>query len=70
MSLRVGAVLVVTGLTLAMLFGSLFVVAGGLMSVCGGILLAIGIEPALAERTVEPDTSVQPADAEHGDVAA
>jgi hypothetical protein len=50
MSLRFGGLLVITGLTLAFVLGPLFVVAGTFMSVCGGIVAAVGMESALARE--------------------
>jgi hypothetical protein len=70
MTLRVGALLAITGLTLALLFGSMFVVVGGLLIVCGGIVLAIGMEPLLAEEERAEDLPPESVRAEHGDVAA
>jgi hypothetical protein len=43
MSVRGGGLLVITGLTIALLFGSL-VVVGAFVSVCGGIVGAVGME--------------------------
>ena len=50
MSLRIGGLLVITGLTLAFVLGPLFVVAGAFMSVCGGIVAAVGMESALSRE--------------------
>jgi hypothetical protein len=50
MSIRVGALLVVASLTIALLFGSLFVALGAFMSVCGAIVAAVGMESALLEQ--------------------
>jgi hypothetical protein len=58
MSTRLGALLVVTGLALAL--GSLFVVAGLLVAVCGGMVSAIGMESALAREGLEPAASADP----------
>lgn len=47
--LHVGGLLVVTGLTFALLLGSGFAVVGGVLIVFGGIVLALGEEPRLTE---------------------
>ena len=71
MSLRIGGLLVVTGLTIALMFGSLLVVVGAFMSVCGGIVAAVGIEATLLrEGAGAADVSANSVDSEHGDVAA
>jgi hypothetical protein len=70
MALRVGSLLVITGLTLALVFGALFVVVGALLIAFGGIVLALGVEPALMQESMEADVAAKPVDAEDGDVAA
>jgi hypothetical protein len=65
MSLRVGVLLVITGLTLAIMLGSLFVAVGGFLAMCGGIVMAIGMESVLAEQSLDADAPAK-ADAEHG----
>jgi hypothetical protein len=70
MLLRIGALLVVTGLTLALVLGSLFVVVGLMLMVCGGIVLASGMESLLAEETAEGEIPAKPIDADHGEIAA
>jgi hypothetical protein len=70
MSLRVGGLLVVTGLTIAFVFGSLFVVVGAFMSVCGGIVGAVGMESALLREDTAADVSANAVDSERGGVAA
>jgi len=72
MSLRVGTLLVITGLTLALLLGSLFVVVGLMVMVCGGIVLASGMESLLnEERAGRVDGSIvaEPIDAGRRDMA-
>ena len=49
--LRVGGLLVFTGLTFALLLGSGFAVVGGVLIVFGGIVLALGEERRLTEPT-------------------
>jgi len=52
---RVGGLLVVTGVILAFTFSSAWaVVVGAAMLVCGGIVLAIAVEPML-DQAVSPD---------------
>lgn len=69
MSLRVGSLLAVTGLALALLFGSLFVVLGGMLIVLGGIVLALGMESVLAEQDREVDLVSGAHRTQHRDVA-
>ncbi len=71
MLLRVGGLCVVSGLTLALVLGSSFAVIGGVLIFCGGIVLALAMEPMLMEEdTLDSETSAGPRDSEHGDVAA
>lgn len=70
MSLRVGALLVITGLTLALVLGSLFVVVGLMVMVCGGIVLAADMESHLAEEPADGGVPAEPIDAGHRDIAA
>ncbi len=71
MLLRVGGLCVVSGLTLALVLGSSFAVIGGVLIFCGGIVLALAMEPMLMEEdTLDSETSARPRDSEHGDVAA
>ena len=69
MSLRVGSLLAITGLALALLFGSLFVAFGGMLIVFGGIVLALGMESVLAEQDREVDLASEAGGTEHQDVA-
>jgi len=72
MSLRVGTLLVITGLTLALLLGSLFVVVGLMVMVCGGIVLASGMESLLNEERggrVDGSIAAGPIDAGRRDMA-
>jgi hypothetical protein len=73
MSLRVGTLFVITGLTLALLLGSLFVVVGLMVMVCGGIVLASGMESLLTEERaerVDGSFPAEPIDAGRRDIAA
>jgi hypothetical protein len=70
MSLRVGTLLVITGLTLALLLGSLFVVVGLVVMVCGGIVLASGLESLLTEERADGDIPAEPVDVGRRDIAA
>ncbi len=70
MLLRVGGLCVVSGLTLALVLGSSFALAGGVLIFCGGIALALAIEPLVADEHLEPEVAPPPRDSEHGDVAA
>lgn len=70
MSLRIGALLVITGLTLALVLGSLFVVLGLMVMVCGGIVLASGMESFLAEGSADGGIPAKPIDAHQSDIAA
>jgi hypothetical protein len=53
MLLRVGAMFVVAGLTLALVFGGFLAIIGGGLIVGGGIALAIATESVLAEESVD-----------------
>jgi hypothetical protein len=70
MSLRIGGVLVIAGLVLALALGSLFVVVGLLLVVCGGIVVACGMESLLVEQTVDRRTPAEPVGAERRNIAA
>jgi hypothetical protein len=71
MSQRVGALLVITGLSTALLLGgSLFVIAGLMAMVGGGIVLAAGMESGLVEERVDSGIPPEPIDAERRDLAA
>jgi hypothetical protein len=70
MSIRIGALLVITGLTLALVLGSLFVVVGLMAMVCGGIVLASGMESLLADEPADGGIPAKPIDAGHRDIAA
>src|SRR5207302_4027512 len=55
-----------TGLTIALMFGSLLVVVGAFMSVCGGIVAAVGIEATLLrEGAGAADVSANSRSEEH-----
>jgi hypothetical protein len=69
MSVRVGGLLVMTGLTIALLFGSLVVVVGVFVSVCGGIVAAVGMESVLLEEGAESDGAPNSVDSARGDLA-
>jgi hypothetical protein len=70
MSLRIGTLLVIMGMTLALLLGSLFVVIGLMVMVCGGIVLASGMESLLSEEATDPASPAKPIDARQRDIAA
>ena len=70
MSLRIGTLLVIMGMTLALLLGSLFVVIGLMVMVCGGIVLASGLESLLAEEPADQGIPATPIDAHQRDIAA
>jgi hypothetical protein len=70
MSLRVGTLLVITGPILALLLGSLFVVVGLMVMVCGGIVLASGMESLLTEERADGGIPAEPIDAGRRDIAA
>ena len=55
--LRVGGVLAVTGLTLALMLGPTFAVVGMVLMSCGGITLALAMESVLAQDHVEREAS-------------
>jgi hypothetical protein len=69
MSIRVGALLVVAGLTIALVFGSLVVVFGAFLSVCGAIVGAIGMESALGAQDGATDFSSDSVDSERANIA-
>lgn len=57
MLLRAGALCVVTGLTMALVLGPTFAVAGMVVMSCGGIMLALAMESVLAQEQVEREAS-------------
>ena len=57
MLVRVGGLCVVTGLTMALMLGPTFAVAGMVLMSCGGIMLALAMESALAQDHVEREAS-------------
>ena len=59
--LRVGGVLAVTGLTLALMLGPTFAVVGMVLMSCGGITLALAMESVLAQENPDPEPSTRPA---------
>jgi len=70
MCLRIGCLLAITGLTFALLLSSAFVVVGGVLIVFGGIVLALGMEPFLADQDVGVELPVETAGTENTDLAA
>lgn len=70
MSLRVGGLLVVTGLSLALVLGTVFVVLGTFLAVCGGLVAAVGMETAVARESLEAKAVAEKVDTDHEDVAA
>jgi len=56
----VGGLLVVTGLTLALMFGPTFAVVGMVLLTCGGIMLALAMESVLAQENPDPEASTGP----------
>jgi len=69
MCLRIGCLLAITGLTFALLLSS-FVVVGGVLILFGGIALALGMEPLLAEQDVERELPAETAGTENLGLAA
>jgi hypothetical protein len=57
---RVGAIFVVTGLALALLFGPMVAVVGGVLMTCGGIMLALAMESMLAQENLDAEVSTGP----------
>jgi hypothetical protein len=57
---RVGALFVVTGLTLALLLGPMVAVVGGVLMTCGGIMLALAMESVLAQEDLDAEVSTGP----------
>ena len=57
MLLRVGGLCVVTGLTMALMLGPTFAVAGMVLMSCGGIMLALAMESVLAQENADAETS-------------
>jgi hypothetical protein len=70
MSLRVGGLLVITGVALALGLGTVFVVLGMFLAVCGGLVAATGMETAVARDSLEADAMAAPVHPDHDDVAA
>ena len=70
MCLRIGCLVAITGLTFALLLSSGFVVVGGVLIVFGGIALALGMEPLLAEQDVGGEQPAETAGTENTDLAA
>jgi hypothetical protein len=60
MLLRVGGLFVVTGLTLALAFGPMLAVVGGVLMVCGGIMLALAMESVVAQESLGSEKSAGP----------
>jgi hypothetical protein len=60
MLLRVGGLFVVTGLTLALALGPMLAVVGGVLMVCGGIMLALAMESVLAQENLDREVSTGP----------
>ena len=60
MLLRLGGLLVVIGLTLALLLGPMVAVVGGVLMTCGGIMLALAMESVLAQENVDAEVSRVP----------
>jgi hypothetical protein len=70
MLLRVGGLLVITGLILALVVGSTVAAVGGVLILFGGIVLGLAMEPVSAEENLNREVAKRPTDSEHGDVAA
>jgi hypothetical protein len=60
MLLRVGGLFVVTGLALALALGPMLAVVGGVLMVCGGIMLALAMESVLAQERLDSEVSTGP----------
>jgi hypothetical protein len=69
MPTRIGALLVVSGLALALVLGHVLVIAGLFLAVCGGIVGAVGMESELAREGIEPAVPPEAADHERRSVA-
>jgi hypothetical protein len=69
MLLRVGGLLVISGLILALVVGSTFAAVGAVLILFGGIVLGLAMEPVLAEENLHREVATPPTDSEHGDVA-
>jgi len=70
MCLRIGCLLAITGLTFALLLSPPFVPVGAALIMFGGIALALGMEPLLAEQDVERELPAETAGTENTDLAA
>jgi hypothetical protein len=68
--LRIGALLAITGLTLALLLETLFAVIGGVLIASGGIVLAIAMESVVANESFDAERSARPIGSRHDNVAA
>jgi hypothetical protein len=60
MLLRLGGLFVVSGLTLALAFGPMLAVVGGVLMACGGIMLALAMESVLAQENLDREGSTGP----------
>jgi hypothetical protein len=60
MLLRVGAMFVIAGLTLALVLGGFLAVIGGVLIAGGGMALAIAMESVLAEESVDVERNGLP----------
>jgi hypothetical protein len=69
MLLRVGGLLVISGLILALVVGSTFAAVGAVLILFGGIVLGLAMEPVLAEENLHREVATPPTDSEHGHVA-
>ena len=63
MLLRVGGLLAVTGLTLALVLGARFALLGSVLVVGGGVVLALAMESVLADEDPDREVSTGPTDA-------
>lgn len=57
MHVRVGGWFVITGLTLALTYSSPLYAIGAVLAMRGGVVLALGMEPVLAETNLDTDPS-------------
>lgn len=69
MPLRIGALLAIIGLTVALVIGGLFVVVGLLVMVSGGVVVAVGMEH-LAEEPRDARMPTRGVETRRGDIAA
>jgi hypothetical protein len=58
MSRRVGGLLVITGLVLALVIGAMFVVVGTFLAVWGGLMAAIGMETTVPREGAQRKSDV------------